>query len=88
MSLREDIIRLAHANPELQPHLLPILKEAQDANQTYAKTIQKIHRNMQHITERLGAHQTQQRQQPRDWSYVGDLEHVAKLLDEIVDFLR
>lgn len=27
-TLRSKLIRLAHANPELQPHLLPLLKEA------------------------------------------------------------
>ncbi len=28
MTLRKDFIRLAHANPEIRPHLLPLLKEA------------------------------------------------------------
>jgi hypothetical protein len=28
VSLRKAIIRLAHAKPELRPHLLPLLKEA------------------------------------------------------------
>ena len=28
MSLRSDTIRLAHSNPELRPHLLPLLKQA------------------------------------------------------------
>lgn len=28
MTLRKDLIRLAHANPELQPKLLPLLREA------------------------------------------------------------
>ena len=28
MSLRSKLIRLAHADPEMRPHLLPILKEA------------------------------------------------------------
>jgi hypothetical protein len=27
-NLRESVIRLAHANPELQGHLLPLLKDA------------------------------------------------------------
>ena len=27
-SLRSDIIKLAHANPELRPHLLPLVKKA------------------------------------------------------------
>lgn len=27
-NLRSKVIRLAHANPELRPHLLPILREA------------------------------------------------------------
>lgn len=27
-NLRSKVIRLAHANPELRPHLLPLLKEA------------------------------------------------------------
>jgi len=27
-ALRSSLIRLAHANPELRPHLLPLLKEA------------------------------------------------------------
>lgn len=27
-TLRSKVIRLAHANPELRPHLLPLLKEA------------------------------------------------------------
>ena len=26
-SLRSELIRLAHANPELRPHLLPLLKQ-------------------------------------------------------------
>ena len=34
MSLRSQIIRLAHANPELRPKLLPLLKQARlDADQ-------------------------------------------------------
>lgn len=28
MSLQGDLIKLAHDNPELQPKLLPVLKEA------------------------------------------------------------
>lgn len=28
MTLRKKLIRLAHANPDLRPHLLPILKDA------------------------------------------------------------
>lgn len=30
-SLRSKVIRLAHQNPELRPHLLPLLKEAAKA---------------------------------------------------------
>jgi hypothetical protein len=30
-NLRAGLIRLAHANPELRPHLLPLLKEAAKA---------------------------------------------------------
>lgn len=31
MSLRSNLIRLAHANPDLRPHLLPILTEGREA---------------------------------------------------------
>jgi len=31
MSLRTKLIRLAHANPELRPHLLPLLRSSKQA---------------------------------------------------------
>jgi hypothetical protein len=33
MSLRKNLIKLAHGNPELRPHLLPLLKQAADWEQ-------------------------------------------------------
>jgi hypothetical protein len=37
-SLRSKVIRLAHANPELRPHLLPLLKEAGEEGVTSGRT--------------------------------------------------
>lgn len=31
MSLRKKLIRMAHANPELRPHLMPLLKQADES---------------------------------------------------------
>lgn len=36
MSLRKEIIRLAHSNPELREHLLPLIKESSwDLNERF-----------------------------------------------------
>ncbi len=37
-SLRSKVIRLAHANPELRPHLLPLLKDAGEDGVTSGRT--------------------------------------------------
>lgn len=43
MSLRTRIIRLAHINPELRPHLLPLLKEARmpESYADYSRDLEK-----------------------------------------------
>lgn len=43
MSLRGDLIKLAHANPELQPKLLPVLKESMTRGETYPDVQAAVH---------------------------------------------
>ena len=40
--LRNKIIRLAHANPELRDELLPLLKEATDDGGVYQRYLETI----------------------------------------------
>lgn len=42
MSLRSKMIRMAHANPELRPHLLPLLKQEKKAADSMALLRQAI----------------------------------------------
>lgn len=41
-SLRSDMIRLAHANPKLRPHLLPLLKSAADNTLEFSLTVSGV----------------------------------------------
>ena len=39
MSLKSDLVKLAHDNPELRPHLVPLLKRAAVERVQYTVTI-------------------------------------------------
>jgi len=50
MTLRSKVIRLAHANPELRVHLLPLLKEA-GVLQDYARSALETHKRERYVDE-------------------------------------
>lgn len=47
-NLRTKIIRLAHQNPELRPHLLSVLKEAAEDDNPYG-----LYEGHEQVTERI-----------------------------------
>ena len=52
-NFRKKLIRLAHANPDLRPHLMPLLKEAAPISgyAYYAREMQKFEQHIQKATD-------------------------------------
>lgn len=55
MSLRKDIIRLAHANPKLREHLLPLLEDGSKKTAGVAQTILKQLGGARRLKAMIGA---------------------------------
>lgn len=55
-TLRTNLIRLAHSNPEMRPHLLPLLKKAQRLHPRMVDrlTLDQAEDMVQDLMERLG----------------------------------
>jgi len=54
MSLRNQIIKLAKEKPELRKHLLPLLKEAEDAYQKEDRARAVISKHLKQAYKELG----------------------------------
>ena len=87
-SLRSDLIRLAHTNESIRPHLLPILREAkEDAEAQYQSRARQIGAFLRKIEQLLSKHVHEQRSEPQNWGFSGDLGYVQERLGEVIDFL-
>ena len=55
MSLRNALIKLAHDNPELRPHLLPLIKNAAVEREVYTVNINVPKASSQEAQKKLDA---------------------------------
>lgn len=89
MTLSSRLIRLAHEQPSLREHLLPLLKEAkQDADTQYKVRLREVRGHLDKISDLVTKHEFLQSNEPRNWGYVGDLGYVAEELGNVVRFLK
>lgn len=58
------------------------------ANDVYEEKHTAVLRLLVDLIDLADAHRRQQRKQPADWGYVGDLAEVETRLKELVGFLR
>ena len=63
----------------------PALKTS---HETYLETQAEINALLKKIKTGLAEHNRREKQNPRNWGYTGDLQHIASELQEISDFLR
>ena len=54
---------------------------------TYRETLIEVRRDLAVIDNALADHRTRQKADPKNWSHVGDLNHVRELLAGITAFL-
>ena len=88
MNLRQSLVRLAHANPDLRPQLLPLIREAGGADalfQSHVKDVRKLLSGIGHAVQTMAI---DQKKDPLDYSYSGSMGHVAMELQEILRFLQ
>ena len=89
MGLRHNLIHLAHAREDLRPHLLPILKDAdQSADQLYQVRYREAKDLLRHIGQLLDSHRTDQDRDPTNWGYAGDMGYYVEKLTELRDALK
>lgn len=97
-TLRDKIIRLAHAQPSFRAPLLGALHEAgfgaavdptaqKKHEETYAKLSHSVRGLIREITKRLDVHEQRMRRKPGDWGFAGDLGYVESQLNVVNDFL-
>ena len=54
MSLRSKLVRLAHVKPELRPHLLPLLKTANETIQVWHRDSPRVYRFVETVATQVG----------------------------------
>lgn len=67
------------------------LREArpqESAEQRYHHNLVKAQKSLNNIDKLVRKHISEQARKPNDWGYVGDMAHVAELLEDIETFLR
>ena len=57
------------------------------SHETYLETQAEIDALLKKIKAGLTKHSRNEKQNPRNWGYVGDLQHIASELQEVSDFL-
>jgi len=57
------------------------------AAETYGNTRNRIDTKLAKLQEALAKHAAQQKEEPRNWGYAGDLGHVEEMLDGLSEFL-
>lgn len=55
------------------------------ANEAYIKEARRVRDQLSEVYNRLKAHELHQAKQPRNWGFVGDLEHVNEVLFNLLD---
>lgn len=91
MNLRSKMIHLAHEEPELRPHILPLLNgktAAKDANVEFQSKLKVTQKLIDELKKALVLEARRQATDPRNWGYVGDLGHVNEELEEVIKFLN
>lgn len=63
-------------------------KMASTAAESLKERTGSIEWQIEQLQTRLQAHNKQAAQHPKNWGYVGNLDHVEAQLQELVDFLR
>lgn len=58
------------------------------AQEKYNERQQSISELMKQMQELLKAHTKEQKQNPKNWGYAGELGYVEEQLQELVDFLK
>ena len=58
------------------------------SHETYLETQAEIATLLKKIKAGLAEHNRREKQNPRNWGYVGDLQHIASELQEVSDFLH
>lgn len=58
------------------------------SHETYLETQAEIATLLKKIKLGMAEHSRREKQNPRNWGYVGDLQHIASQLQEASDFLH
>lgn len=87
-TLLERTVRVAHLVPALRPHLLPLIRQAvEDADERYEDRSREADKLLREVGSLLKEHRKEQKKDPRNWGYVGDLGSVIGDLEGIRAFL-
>ena len=57
------------------------------ADAEYKKTRSEIDKTLVALKQKLEVNSTEQKRSPKDWGFNGDLSHVLKRLQELLEFL-
>jgi hypothetical protein len=63
-------------------------RAGRDAPRAYQGQLQTVNRQLQSIAKRVKAHAQEQKDTPMNWGWVGDMAHVAEMLEDVDRFLR
>jgi len=58
-----------------------------NANDAYRAARERAHSRIIQLQDLLNAHGQNQKGTPESWSHLGDLNHVAEILNEAIEFL-
>ena len=61
--------------------------ETNNANDAYKAARERVHSRIIRLQDLLNAHSKKQKNDPRNWGFVGDFNHVIEVLDEAIAFL-
>jgi len=58
------------------------------ADERYHHHLLNVQESLNNIKKLIAKHTREQSRKPTDWGFVGDMEHVSELLEDIETFLR
>ena len=97
MTLKAQLVRLAHANPDLRPHILPLLKEGgqdpkwkarHDPELAFMEAMSGCRGHLKALDQALTRFERKYKREPQNWGYAGSLREVDRQLGETLQFLR
>lgn len=65
-----------------------IIESAKSADEAYKQRLKEIDKLMKEVPKILKSHASKQKQDIKNWGYVGDLSYFVENMKELVDILK